>query len=550
VDKYVKVPIGVLIGLCLLYGVDQVIDLTPVAIPASVICMLILFVLLLVLEYAIGTRRVSKLLEYIKIPADFCLAWMSIVFTPSFVLLPLATPVGRAEAFKIGAVFIIGYFAMMVGLVYLVTGLQKLSNVRRRPYEEDTDSSSVIELHERANTTGAGGNKYDEGSSSEGEGAAHSTFRRPEKDEWPRSSNSPLLSQVGSNPDFPAWFQPPQPTAYVTRPNNPGMAIPERCLGGELSRMSNQMQQVQETRGRPPTVKETAAFVVSKFDWIVYSLLGVAGIALYFAIDYSMLLHLSIVVLTFYSTAYLPKKYKAILHPIPVCGGLSILFIYLFAAMHSETVQDSLKTFKTGRNYLTLFGNPDYEDMLPGAGDVLSSLLDVSIVALALPMYNYRTDLKRHLFMLVVPTIVAGVLCFFIYPPLCYAIGISPERSLAFIARSATLALALPITSAVGGSSSLISVVAILSGIFGVLFGQPFLGRKGLKVREDDYVTRGVTLGVCSSAVASASLLTTDPRAAAMSSLSFFLYGIVMILLAAIPPIVTAVRSWVDLGPM
>ncbi|KAA8917158.1 hypothetical protein TRICI_000696 [Trichomonascus ciferrii] len=515
--------------------------------------MLILFVLLLVLEYAIGTRRVSKLLEYIKIPADFCLAWMSIVFTPSFVLLPLATPVGRAEAFKIAAVFIIGYFVMMIGLVYLVSGLQKLSNVRRRPYDEDTDSSSVIELHERGNATGAGGNKkYDESSSSEGEGSAGpAAFRRPELENSDRlRSNSPLLSQVGTNPDFPPWFQPPQPTAYVTRPNNPGLAIPERCLGGELSRMSNQMQQVQETRGKPPRVKETAAFVVAKFDWIVYGLLCVAGIPLYFAIDYSMLLHLSIVVLTFYSTAYLPKKYKAILHPIPVCGGLSILFIYLFAAMHSESVQDALKTFKTGRNYLTLFGNPDYEDLLPGAGDVLSSLLDVSIVALALPMYNYRTDLKRHLFMLVVPTIVAGVLCFFIYPPLCYAIGISSERSLAFIARSATLALALPITSAVGGSSSLISVVAILSGIFGVLFGQPFLGRRGLRVREDDYVTRGVTLGVCSSAVASASLLTTDPRAAAMSSLSFFLYGIVMILLAAIPPIVTAVRSWVDLGPM
>lgn len=542
-DKYVKVPIGVLIGLCLLYGVDQLIDLTPVAIPASVICMLILFVLLLVLEYAIGTRRVSKLLEYIKIPADFCLAWMSIVFTPSFVLLPLATPVGRAEAFKIGAVFIVGYFVMMIGLVYLVSGIQKLSNVRRRPYDEDTDSSSVIELHERGNATGAGANKYEEDSSSEGEGTTYTAFHKPGND-------GQLLSQISSNPDFPPWFQPPQPTAYVTRPNNPGMAIPERCLGGELSRMSNQMQQVQEAFRKPPTVKETAAFVVAKFDWIFYSILGVAGIVLYFAIDYSMLLHLSIVVLTFYSTAYLPKKYKAILHPIPVCGGLTILFIYLFAAMHSESVQDSLKTFKTGRNYLTLFGNPDYENLLPGAGDVLSSLLDVSIVALALPMYNYRTDLKRHLFMLVVPTIVAGVLCFFIYPPLCYAIGISSERSLAFIARSATLALALPITSAVGGSSSLISVVAILSGIFGVLFGQPFLGRKGLKVREDDYVTRGVTLGVCSSAVASASLLTTDPRAAAMSSLSFFLYGIVMILLAAIPPIVTAVRSWVDLGPM
>jgi hypothetical protein len=37
----------------------------------------------------------------------------------------------------------------------------------------------------------------------------------------------------------------------------------------------------------------------------------------------------------------------------------------------------------------------------------------------------------------------------------------------------------------------------------------------------DDYVTRGVTLGINASAISTAQLLTTDPRAAALSSLSF-----------------------------
>lgn len=492
------------------------------------------------------------MLEYIKIPADFCLGWMSIVFTPSFVLLPLATPVGKAEAFKIGAVFIIGYFAMMVGLVYFVKGIQMLSNIKRRPYDEDTDSTSIIELQDHYHNSSDDDNNNKQKKRLDEITPSNHLLN----DHGQLSSRSSFEGGSGSGTSTPSNFQPPQPIAYITRPNNPGLSIPDRCLGGEISRMYSQQQQIREQQFedsrffKTEEVEQAAAFVVSKFDWIIYSIIGVAGIVLYYTINYSMPLHLSIVVLTFYSTAYLPKKYKAILHPIPVCGGLTILFIYLFSSIHSETVQESLKTFKTGRNYLKLFEQGDNIGELPGAGDILSSLLDVSIVALALPMYNYRTDLKRHLFVLIIPTIVAGVLSFFIYPPLCYAIGISSTRSLAFIARSATLALALPITDAVGGSNSLISVVAILSGIFGVLFGQPFLGRKGLRVREDDYVTRGVTLGVCSSAVASASLLTTDPRAAAMSSLSFFLYGIVMILLAAIPPIVTAVRSWVDLPPI
>lgn len=37
----------------------------------------------------------------------------------------------------------------------------------------------------------------------------------------------------------------------------------------------------------------------------------------------------------------------------------------------------------------------------------------------------------------------------------------------------------------------------------------------------DDYVTRGVSLGINASAISTAQLLTTDPRAAALSSLSF-----------------------------
>lgn len=63
----------------------------------------------------------------------------------------------------------------------------------------------------------------------------------------------------------------------------------------------------------------------------------------------------------------------------------------------------------------------------------------------------------------------------------------------------------------------------------------------------DDYVTRGVTLGANSSAVATALLLRTDPRAAALSSLSMSLFGTITVLFTSIPPIANAVRSLVGL---
>ena len=63
----------------------------------------------------------------------------------------------------------------------------------------------------------------------------------------------------------------------------------------------------------------------------------------------------------------------------------------------------------------------------------------------------------------------------------------------------------------------------------------------------DDYVTRGITLGGNSSAIATALLLVSDPRAAALSSLSMGLFGTAMVALTSIPPVVAVVRSLVGL---
>lgn len=52
---------------------------------------------------------------------------------------------------------------------------------------------------------------------------------------------------------------------------------------------------------------------------------------------------------------------------------------------------------------------------------------------------------------------------------------------------------------------------------------------KIMKVPEGDYVTRGIVLGMNGGALPTAMLLVTDPRAAALSSLSMSLFGTVMV---------------------
>lgn len=65
---------------------------------------------------------------------------------------------------------------------------------------------------------------------------------------------------------------------------------------------------------------------------------------------------------------------------------------------------------------------------------------------------------------------------------------------------------------------------------------------------SDDYVTRGVAMGGNASAIATALLLVSDPRAAALSSLSMTLFGTVMVAMTSVPVVAEAVKGLVGLG--
>jgi hypothetical protein len=152
---------------------------------------------------------------------------------------------------------------------------------------------------------------------------------------------------------------------------------------------------------------------------------------------------------------------------------MTVIGIWILGLIRGDSLKAILDEYKTGTNYLLLWHGKDSPK--PGAGDIFSSVLDASIVALALPMYNYRLELRRHFFAIVIPNMTISVGSLFGYPTLCYAIGISSKRSLSFAVRSLTLALATPAVDNLGGDSNAAAALAIMSGIFGVLIGPRML---------------------------------------------------------------------------
>ncbi len=332
--------------------------------------------------------------------------------------------------------------------------------------------------------------------------------------------------------------------AYPSRAQDPSQV---RGTGGppQSETFSTSQPSLPEPRQDPlpaTRAQSWAAVINSNLDTVTYAILLIfIGLPVYYALDYSMPAYLTLSILTYFAAVSMPPRYKQYLHPVLVSSAFTILGIWILALTHHSTLKAALTVYTSKTRYLQLFNGEAPYLALPGAGDILSSTLDVSIVALAIPMFQYRNELKRHFPSIILPNILIATASLFGYPALCHAIGISPARSLSFASRSLTLALATPATQNLDGDLQLVAVLCIMSGVMGVLVGPTLL--QWMRIPEDDYVTRGVTLGGNSSAIATALLLVSDPRAAALSSLSMSLFGTVMVALTSVPVIAGVVKG-------
>ncbi|OLN90004.1 Plastidal glycolate/glycerate translocator 1, chloroplastic [Colletotrichum chlorophyti] len=515
VSSWVYVPFGIMVILAVCFGVDVLFDTIGVSFPASVACLILLFFGLLLSELVLGNHRTRAVVAVIDVPAGWSLRWINVLFTPSFIMLPLSPSISIIEVMKIIAVFIIGFIVMMALAAYLTRGLQLVLGSSKRA------------LTERAEEMG---NETDE---------------IPLADTPPRSESVPgsrTISAAPSSLSLNTLAPPPasQNTSHVfsasTTPSSP------RTMREPPATHQNPSLP-QQAPSPVPRAQLWAAWICANLDWSIYAAIAVfIGLPLYYSTGYAMPLHLSLILLIYFAAMSVPASWRQYLHPVLVSSLFSVLGIWALAAIRRDSLPETLRSFRTGANYTYLWLHTN-SGRLPGAGDIFSTVLDASIVSLALPMFQYRRELKQNFVAIVLPNIVMSISCLFCYPKLCYAIGISAERSLAFASRSLTLALAIPATQNLGGDVNTVAAVAIMSGIVGVLVGQRMLA--WMKIPEDDYITRGVTLGANSSAIATALLLRTDPRAAALSSLSMSLFGTITVLFTSIPPIASVIKSLV-----
>ncbi|CUM67757.1 uncharacterized protein PRCAT00005462001 [Priceomyces carsonii] len=614
IHSYLIVPVGIVVIFTILYGLNIFLtDVIHFRFPSSVLGMLINLVIICTMSVLSDLdpegkkgrtfKKISQwsnwlltnYLSLIKPSMNFTLKWINVFFIPSFIILPLSSPITFIECLKIAGVFVVGFLLLLCIDVYLLLGLQwvlrrygllSAEETTAQSHKDDAEAEEEIELRDM---NSIGSNQVFTSMRDDITTIDISSLRsvnEPEKGSTRAAtfSQSPFDPQDGESSVLqsvnPQSIQQPEPS-YL-RSSGPSVYRPQSVatsLGSVISREEQPYSTVSASSDSTSestvsydlsdNAKFITIFITKYVDWILYLLLFFVSLPFYYVSSIHVFLpyHLGITVISYYLALLIPQKWpqtKKFAHPILILTA-EILFVCFIGSLiyhHGKPrgFLDDLEYYKTGKTYLNLFNNKAMlnngkEGTLsldftktpkwPGCGDILSSLMDVSIVALSLPMFSYRRDFVQNFWVLMPPIVVSICLTFFLYPVFCYHIGIQSERAIGFIGRSVTLALGTPLIDSLDGSISLMAVCTILSGICGVLVGDTLF--KFLRVSKGDYVTRGVSLGINCGAIATAHLLNVDPRAASMSSLSFSFFGTVMVILAAIGSIRDLIHSWVGL---
>lgn len=354
--------------LLLCYGVYSLVGLSAVSFPASVACMIVLFFALLLSQSLLGDKKTRATLSVIEVPAGFALRWINIFFCPSFVLLPLSPPVSGVEVGKIIAVLFVGFVVMMCVTAYLTRGLQLLLGSSKRTMteraEEMGDENDMIPLTQRNN-----------------------------------SMPSELPSRSASMSGLPSSGL-PSPSSPDDLAS-PGRAQdPSQVTGTGGPPVDDRAEEIQPFILRqnpipPSRAQNWAAKLNAHLDLVTYGILFIVSLPVYYAADYAMPTQLTLTVLAYFAALALPPKWRRFLHPVMVSSAVTIVGIWVLALCRGDSLQDGLGAYSTKARYFQLWdGGSDLRR--PGAGDVFGSILDVSIVALALPMFQYRKELNRH----------------------------------------------------------------------------------------------------------------------------------------------------------
>ncbi len=168
-----------------------------------------------------------------------------------------------------------------------------------------------------------------------------------------------------------------------------------------------------------------------------------------------------------------------------------------------------------------------YDDYMTG-NMPLNSLLGISVVALALPLYEQLRQISQRWKIILTVTTAASLLSMASGALLAWLLGAKPEIVATILPKSVTTPIAMAVAENIGGIPSVAAVGVIIAGLQGSMFGYLVLKKIGLKHSQ----AIGLSVGSVSHALGTVSCMELDLKAGGYSSISLVLCGIISSILA------------------
>lgn len=152
----------------------------------------------------------------------------------------------------------------------------------------------------------------------------------------------------------------------------------------------------------------------------------------------------------------------------------------------------------------------------------LNNLLNLSLVALALPFYEQLPQIRRRWKQILVLCFVSSI--FMMLSGMLFAkwLGASTEIVASIAGKSVTMPIALLISQELGGNPTLTGISVMIAGLTGSVFGIALLGL--VKIRQAYAI--GLSMGAISHAVGTARCMQISNETASFSAIAFVLCGV------------------------
>lgn len=184
--------------------------------------------------------------------------------------------------------------------------------------------------------------------------------------------------------------------------------------------------------------------------------------------------------------------------------GIAILVV-LGKSFDVSTAQVYAKTYKPG-------------------GYIIFWFLTPATIAFAVPLYKRNDVVKKNWGIILSSLVIGTIVSLFAITIVAKSFGLDKIGVASMLSQSATTAIALPLTSAIGGNASVTAMACILNAVIIYALGNKLV--KWFKLKEDP-VGAGLGLGTAGHTIGSAFALEMGSVEGAMAAVAVVVIGLV-----------------------